>query len=101
MWKCDVCTRPSLPGQQRQTHKVLKPDGNIAREVQVCDQCKRDVADGIELKQLIIMWRNTWRKMESHEAPNNLTAGMAKAVEAMKPFSGPVYQPHMSKRVRR
>ena len=53
MYLCQICKRPSKPGEPLRKHILKKRDGNIAREIPICDTCRAALHDGIPLAQLL------------------------------------------------
>lgn len=48
-YRCSICNAVSQPGKPRLVHHILRPDGNIARELAVCPACHRLLAEGVTL----------------------------------------------------
>ncbi len=52
MYRCEVCTTVVPPGNPRLTYPVLRPNGQIAREVPLCPECANAVKHGTPLNRL-------------------------------------------------
>ena len=47
MYKCELCGKPSQPGEPELRHSVMKPGGQqILREVKVCAKCSAELGIG-------------------------------------------------------
>ena len=67
MYRCGICPNVSPPRQPQRRHPVLRPNGQIAREVSVCSACAALLDRGWTLAAVAAE-----RKPEpapSHEAP--------------------------------
>ena len=43
MYRCDICQAVSPAGQQRKKFTLRRRDGQISRELSVCDECDFDL----------------------------------------------------------
>ena len=52
MYRCNVCRAVSGAGRPLLRHLILKPDGDILREIPVCLSCHEALADGEPLSSV-------------------------------------------------
>ena len=52
MYRCQVCTKVSAPGESRQVHTIRRRNGQVKRELSVCGPCKRALTIGQPLAEL-------------------------------------------------
>lgn len=52
MYRCEVCRTTQPPRTPKRKHLVCYPNGQIAREVAVCEGCQVELARGKSLAQV-------------------------------------------------
>lgn len=52
-YRCEVCSQLCRSGEPLRRHTVLRPNGQIERELPVCVSCARQLAEGVRLDWLI------------------------------------------------
>lgn len=54
-YRCDVCRTVTPPGQHKLTWNVKRPNGQIAKQLAVCDECHYNLNRGVELSSIRAM----------------------------------------------
>ena len=65
-YRCNICCKDVPPNQALRRHVIKKPDGNIAFEIPVCEQCQAGLRSG---NTLTAMRRLAGPKQEPTELP--------------------------------
>jgi hypothetical protein len=53
MYRCEICSRVSSPRVARALHILYRPDGQIERELAVCQECSFRLKTGKSLEVLL------------------------------------------------
>jgi hypothetical protein len=79
-YRCQLCPAVVPSGRTRRVHRVLRPDGNIEREIPVCSDCDLLLARGLSVAEVVKR-----RKPPDPEAPVLVTAPRPKVVDLGTP----------------
>ncbi len=91
-YKCSVCQNPVPAGQPQRRHVVKKPDGNVLREVAVCESCQAGLRSGYTLATLVRMVGKQVTADQLRDAVRDLAPPAAKVVpKSLAPMARPMF----------